>query len=96
MYEYTAHFTQVTDYGIALADVLSGVLPPPAEGVRSDVAFEGPVTGPKLRDTVTGTGYGHLRADGRADLHIHATITTGNGKTISLAADGAASIEPEP
>jgi hypothetical protein len=74
----------------------SGVLPPPAEGARSDVAFEEPVTGPKA------PRHGHrhrLRPSSRrrrADLHIHATITTGDGKTISLAADGAASIEPEP
>jgi hypothetical protein len=95
IYEYTARFTQVTDYGVALADVMSGTLPPPAEGVRCDVTFEGPVAGPKLRGTVRGTDYGHLRADGRAGLHIHGTITTDDGKNISLAADGVASTDPE-
>ena len=95
IYEYTARFTQVTDYGVALADVMSGTLPPPAEGVRCDVTFEGAVAGPKLRGTVRGTDYGHLRADGRAGLHIHGTITTDDGKNISLAADGVASIDPE-
>ena len=74
---------------------MSGTLPPPAEGVRCDVTFEGPVAGPKLRGTVRGTDYGYLRADGRAGLHIHGMITTDDGKNISLAADGVASINPE-
>lgn len=94
IYEYTARLTHVTDYGLALADVLSGVATRPAEGLRTDVAFEGPVTGPKLRGTVNGIDYGTLRADGRAQLHIHAQITTDDGKRIALAADGVATVEP--
>jgi Protein of unknown function (DUF3237) len=94
IYEYTARFTHVTDYSLALADVLSGAAAPPREGLRCDVGFAGPVSGPKLRGTVTGVDYGNLRADGRSELHIHAQITTEDGKHIALAADGVAIVEP--
>ena len=61
-----------------------------AEGARFDVYFEGPITGPKLKGTVKGVDYLHVRADGRAQLNIHAQITTDDGKKIALAADGVA------
>jgi len=89
IYEYTPVFTQVVEYGVSVEGVLSGQTPPPAEGARFDVYFEGPVTG-KLRGTVKGVDYLHIRADGRCQLHIHAEITTEDGKKISLAADGVA------
>jgi len=44
--------------------------------------------GPKMKGTVKGIDYLHIRADGRCQLHIHAEITTEDGKKISLAADG--------
>lgn len=90
IYEYTAHFTQVVEYGVSADAVFSGLTPPPAEGARFDVYFEGPVTGPRFNGTVKGVDYLHMRADGRAQLHIHAEITTEDGKKIALAADGVA------
>ncbi len=90
IYEYTCQFTQVVEYGASAEAVLSGQTPPPAEGARFDVHFEGPVTGPKLKGTVKGVDYIHMRADGRGQLHIHAEITTEDGKKIALAADGVA------
>ena len=89
IYEYTPVFTQVVEYGVSAEEVLSGQTPPPAEGARFDVYFEGPVTG-KLSGTVKGVDYLHIRADGRCQLNIHAEITTEDGKKISLAADGVA------
>ena len=65
IYEYTLKFTQVVEYGISANAVLSGQMPPPAEGARLDVYFEGPITGPKLKGTVKGLDYLHIRADGR-------------------------------
>ncbi len=94
IYEYTPKITQMVEYGIPAAAVLSGQTPPPAEGARFDVHFEGPVTGPKLQGTVKGVDHLHLRADGRSQLHIHAEITTADGKKIALAADGVAIPEP--
>ena len=58
---------------------MSGQAPPPGEGARFDVYFEGPITGAKLRGSVKGVDYLHLRADGRFQLHIHAEITTDDG-----------------
>jgi hypothetical protein len=89
IYEYTPLFTQVVEYGVSAEGVFSGQTPPPAEGARFDVYFEGPVTG-KLKGTVKGVDYLHIRADGRAQLHIHGEITTADGKKIALAADGVA------
>jgi hypothetical protein len=90
IYEYTTQVTQVVEYGVSADDVFSGQTPPPPEGARFDFYFEGPVTGPKLNATVKGVDYLHLRADGRAQLHIHAEITTDDGTKIALAADGVA------
>ena len=90
IYEYTLPFTQVVEYGTSADAVLSGQTPPPAEGARLDVYFEGPITGPKLKGTVKGVDYLHIRADGRCQLNIHAEITTEDGKKIALAADGVA------
>lgn len=45
LYEYTAQFTQVVEYGSSAETGLSGQTPPPAEGARFDVYFEGPVPG---------------------------------------------------
>jgi len=94
IYEYTVQFTQVVEYGIAPDAIFSGQTPPPPEGARFDVHFEGPITGPKVQGTVKGVDYLHLRADGRGQLHIHAEITTADGKKIALAADGVAIPEP--
>ena len=90
IYEYTVQFTQVVEYGASAEAVLSGQTPPPAEGARFDVYFEGPATGPNLNGTVKGVDYLHIRADGRCQLNIHAEITTEDGKKIALDADGVA------
>jgi hypothetical protein len=90
IYEYTALFTEVVEYGIPANTFFSGLIPPPAEGARFDVYFAGPVTGPKLKGTLKGVDHIHIRADGRGQLHIHAEITTDDGKKIALAADGVA------
>ncbi|MGA2476173.1 MAG: DUF3237 family protein [Terriglobia bacterium] len=90
IYEYTLQFTQVVEYGVSANAVFSGQMSPPAEGARFDVHFEGPIAGPKLKGTVKGVDYLHIRADGRCQLNIHAEITTADGKKIALAADGVA------
>jgi hypothetical protein len=90
IYEYTLQSTQVVAYGASADAVLSGRIPPPAEGARFDVYFEGLITGPRLKGTVRGVDYLHVRGDGRCQLDIHAEITTEDGKKIALAADGVA------
>ena len=69
IYEYVCQFTQVVEYGVSAEGVFSGQTPPPAEGARIDVYFEGPVTG-KLKGTVKGVDYLHIRADGRCQLFL--------------------------
>jgi hypothetical protein len=90
IYEYAPQVTQVVEYGTSADAVFSGQTPPPAEGARFDLYLAGPVTGPKLKGTVKGVDYLYVRADGRAELHIHAEITTEDGKKIALAAGGVA------
>ena len=88
VYEYTLKITRVVEYGVSMEALLSGQAPPPGEGVRLDLYFEGTVTGAKLNGSVTGVDYLHVRADGRMQLDIHGEITTDDGKKIALYADG--------
>ena len=87
IYEYDLDITEVTDYGVTLEDVLSGKASVPLQGARIDVAFEGRATG-RLAGRLRGVDYLLVRADGRVDLNIHATIKTEDGHRIALAADG--------
>lgn len=90
LYEYTATITQLVEYGASFESLASRQAPPPAEGARFDVYFEGPVTGAKLGGSVKGVDYLYFRADGRFQLDIYAEITTEDGKNIAFAADGVA------
>ena len=89
IYEYDLDITGLTDYGIALDAILSGQVQIPPQGVRVDVAFAGTAVG-RLAGTVRGVDYLRMRADGRIDLDIRATIETAAGHRIALAADGVA------
>jgi hypothetical protein len=42
---------------------------------------------------VSGVDYLNIRADGRAELHIHGEITTDDGEKISFFADGVGTAE---
>lgn len=94
LYEYTLNVTAVTEYGVSFAALASGQAPPPPEGARFDVAFEGTASGPRLSGVVKGTDHVSVRADGRFDLHIHADITTEDGARIALCAGGVALPNP--
>lgn len=89
IYEYTLRILQTVEYGASADAAFSGQAPPP-EGARFDLYLEGAVAGPWLNGTVKGVDYLEFRADGRAGLHIHATITTEDGKKVALFADGVA------
>jgi hypothetical protein len=93
IYEYDGLLiTGVTSYGAPPFDaVMSGAEAIPPSGARYDFALEGRVSGPRLRGTFKGVDYIQVRPDGRAELHIHAEITTDDGKKIALSADGVAS-----
>ena len=87
IYEYDLDFTGVTDYGVTLAAILSGQQAPPLQGTRFDVAFAGRAKG-RVSGRVVGVDYVRMRADGRIDLDIRATIETDDGCRIALSADG--------
>jgi hypothetical protein len=71
--------------------VMSGAEAIPPSGARYDFTLEGRVSGPRLRGTFKGVDHIRVRPDGHAELHIHAEITTDDGKKIALFADGSAS-----
>ena len=94
LYEYTVKLTGMVEYGVSFGSLMAGTTPPPPEGARFDVPFEGTSVGPKLKGKVTGVDYLRVRADGRFELHIHAEITTDDGQKIALHADGVALPQP--
>jgi len=93
VYEYDLDVTGVTDYGVSLEAVLSGQVKIPPQGTRIDVAFAGRASG-RLAGRVLGVDYVRMRADGRIDLDIRASIETDSGHRIALSADGVAIPRP--
>ena len=89
IYECDLDVTGMTDHGVSLEAILSGKEKVPPQGVRIDVAFEGHAKG-RLAGRVRGVDYVRMRADGRVDLDIRATIETEDGRRIALSADGVA------
>jgi hypothetical protein len=87
LYEYTAHFTNIVEYGTPLAAVLSGQAPIPPAGARFDIAFAGDVQG-QLAGRLEAIDYLNVRADGRMDLDLRGTLTTPEGARIAFAAGG--------
>jgi hypothetical protein len=87
IYEYDLDTTGVVDYRISMGDILSGKAKIPPQGARIDVAFAGTAKS-RLSGRVLGVDYLLMRADGRVDLDIRATIETDDGKRIALSADG--------
>jgi hypothetical protein len=90
IYEYTPQVIRTVEYGASAEDVLMRTSPPPKEGARLDLYLEGPVIAGRLQGTVTGVDYLNMRADGRAELHIHGHITLEDGKKVALEAGGVA------
>jgi hypothetical protein len=81
--------TGATSYGAPPFDaVISGAAGLPPHGARYDFTLEGRITGPRLSGTFRGVDYINVHPDGRAELHIHAEITTEDSKKIALFADG--------
>ncbi|MGH3201160.1 MAG: DUF3237 family protein [Streptosporangiaceae bacterium] len=98
IYEYDGlRITSVTSYGAPPFEaVMSGAGAIPPSGAWYDFTLEGRVSGPRLRGTVQGVDHIQVRPDGRAGLHLHAEITTDDGKKIALFADGRATFPDGP
>lgn len=82
------HLTGLTEYGVSWEKLTTGQTILPPEGARFDIAFEGTLEGPKLKGTIAGVDYLTVRADGRFQLDMQATITTDDGEKISVKEDG--------
>ena len=95
LYTVTLNITGMKEYGVSFAALSTGEVKAPVEGARFDVAFEGTATGPKLNGAAEGIDYVRVRADGRFELHIHETIRTEDGQSISAHGDGLATLRPE-
>ena len=89
IYECDFNITGVTDYGITLDAILSGTEKVPLQGTRFDVAFEGSGIG-RLAAKARGVDYLLMRADGRADIDVRATVETEDGHRIAAHIDGVA------
>jgi translation initiation factor IF-1 len=90
IYEIDANITGVTDYGVTMDAILSGKEKVPLQGARFDVAFEGSSKG-RIAGKVRGIDYILMRADGRVDLDIRATLETEDGHRIAAHIDGVGS-----
>jgi hypothetical protein len=88
LYDETAHVTRITDYGVRYRDFIGGRVGLPPQGARFDIAFEGSISGEKLRGSIAGLDFAEVRADGRFQLDMHAEITTDDGEKIAYFADG--------
>jgi hypothetical protein len=96
LYDATAHFTNVIEFGISSQDLLSDPTKMPPQGARFDYEFEGSVLGPKMKGKIKGTDYFYMRPDGYSRLHIHAVMTTDDGVNISFFGDGTSSPSDNP
>jgi hypothetical protein len=96
VYEVRAKLTSFTEHGVSFEKIASGTTPPPAGGARVDAGFEGTIAGPRLKGAMSGVDYLYMRADGKVELHIHASITTGEGENVAFFADGVATPDASP
>lgn len=88
LFDEAVHLTGLTEYGVSWQKLTAGQAVLPPEGARFDIAFEGTFAGPRLKGTITGVDYLHVRADGRFQLDLQATLTLADGEKIAVYEDG--------
>jgi hypothetical protein len=88
LFEESFSLSGVTEYGFRWQDLVAGRVPVPPEGARFDVAFEGTFRGPRLSGVLRGVDFLEVRADGRFNLRIFATLTADTGEHIALEEQG--------
>ncbi|MCG2627469.1 DUF3237 domain-containing protein [Bradyrhizobium sp. WYCCWR 13023] len=87
IFEYDLDIMSVTEYGLNMQAVLAGQQSVPLHGAQFDVALAGPIKG-RMAGTMRGIDYLRVRADGRRELDLRATIETEDGSRIAFSADG--------
>jgi hypothetical protein len=88
LFDETAQLTGITEYGVSWEQLTSGQAEIPPQGARFDITFEGKIIGERLNGSIKGIDYLTVRADGRFDMNIQATITTDDGATIAFHESG--------
>ncbi len=89
------YHTGLTEYGVSWQGLASGEEQVPPQGARFDIYFEGTVKGDGISGKVKGVDYLIVRADGKFQLRIFASILTDDGEIIALEEDGIMTL-PEP
>ncbi|MCG2641316.1 DUF3237 family protein [Bradyrhizobium sp. GCM10023182] len=87
IFEYDLDIMSVTEYGLNMQAVLAGQQSVPLHGAQFDVALAGPIKG-RMTGAMRGIDYLRVRADGRRELDLRATIETEDGSRIAFSADG--------
>jgi len=87
IFEYDLDIMGVIEYGANMQAVLAGQESVPLHGAQFDVTLAGPIKG-RVTGTIRGIDYLRVRADGRRELDLRATIETQDGSRIALSANG--------
>jgi hypothetical protein len=89
IFEYDLAITSVTDYGANMEALFAGHESVPLQGAQFDVTVAGPIKG-RVSGSLRGIDYLRVRADGRRELDLRATVETDDGNRIALCVDGIA------
>jgi hypothetical protein len=95
LFDESVQLTGITEYGVSWEKFVSGEATLPLEGARFDIAFAGTLEGPKIKGRIEGVDYLLVRADGRPQLNLQASITTDDGEKIAVEEDGILFPDPE-
>jgi hypothetical protein len=89
IFEWDLAITNVTDYGVNMEALLAGHEKVPLQGAQFDVTVAGPIKG-RVSGSLHGVDYMRVRADGRREIDLRASVDTDDGNRIALSADGVA------
>ena len=89
VFEYDLDIISVTDYGANMEAIFAGQEDVPLQGAQFDFTLAGSIKG-RVTGSLRGVDYLRVRADGRRELDLRATIETNDGHRIAFSADGVA------
>ena len=95
LFDESVQLTGITEYGVSWEKFVSGETSLPREGARFDIAFAGTLEGPKIKGRIEGVDYLLVRADGRPQINLQASITTDDGEKIAVEEDGILFPDPD-
>lgn len=88
LYKAEITFIEEVDFGVTMAEILSGEKAIPNAGARFDQSFQGTLSGPEIQGKIRGIDYLTVRPDWNFRLHLHGQITTPDGARIALSSEG--------